>query len=286
MNDAAVIIPHYNDTLRLARCLTALVPQLTDRVELVVVDNASTESLDELRAEFPDVRIVTEVKKGAAEARNRGVLETTAPALFFLDCDCVPDPDWIETALRIKDQADVIGGRIDVFDETPAPRSGAEGFETVFAFQNRRYVEEKGFSVTANLLTRRDVFEKTGPMRAGLSEDLEWCHRARAQGFGIAYADELGVSHPTRGDWQALARKWQRLTEEGFGVHKNTGKSNLSWALRGVAMPASALLHSVKVLRHGALKDGTERRAAIQTLWRLRLARMVWMLRQSLGASL
>lgn len=286
MNDAVVIIPHFNDTSRLMRCLRALVPQLPETVDLVVVDNASTDSLEGIRTEFPNVRIVIETKKGAAEARNRGVLESTAPALFFLDCDCVPDPNWIETALRIKDQADVIGGRIEVFDETPAPRSGAEGFETVFAFQNRRYIEEKGFSVTANLLTRREVFEKTGPMRAGLSEDLEWCHRAQSQGFGISYAEELGVSHPTRGDWQALARKWLRLTEESFGVHKNAGRSNLSWALRGMAMPASALPHSLKVLRHGALKGSGERWAAVQTLWRLRLTRMAWMLRQSLGASL
>ncbi len=96
-------------------------PQLVPEVELIVVDNASTASLEPLRAAYPDLRIVIEPLKGAASARNCGVAETQAPRLFFLDCDCVPAADWLKTALRIAPEADVIGGAIAVFDETPPP---------------------------------------------------------------------------------------------------------------------------------------------------------------------
>lgn len=281
--EAAVIIPHYNDVVRLGRCLAALVPQLVaagDRVEMIVVDNSSTQSLDPVRAAYPDLRIVTEVKKGAAEARNRGVLETTAARIFFLDCDCVPAPDWLETAFAVMDRADVIGGRIDVFDETPAPRSGAEAFEAVFAFDNRGYVEKKGFSVTANLLTRRDVFEATGPLIHGLSEDLDWCRRATAKGYALAYEDGLRVSHPSRSDWAALVKKWRRVTDESFGVNGKGPKRRLVWAAKALAMPASVLAHAPKVLRHPGLSAG-EKRTGLAMLARLRLSRMGWMLRQA-----
>lgn len=279
---AAVIIPHYNDVARLIRCLEALLPQMTAGVELVVVDNASTDSLGPLRAACPGLRLVTEPRKGAAEARNRGVAETTAPRLFFLDCDCVPDPDWLATALAIADRADVIGGSLRVFDETPPPRNGAQGFEAVFAFDNRAYVERKGFSVTANLLTRRDVFAATGPLVHGLSEDLDWCRRATAKGYRLAYAADLRVAHPSRGDWAALARKWRRLTEESFAVNGKGPAARVKWAARALAMPFSILAHAPKVLRHPAL-SGREKRATLATLARLRLARMVWMLRQAVG---
>ena len=96
--DLAIIIPHYNDTARLIRCLDALAPQLASDVELVVVDNASTHPLDPVRARFPDLRIVTEPRKGAAHARNRGVEETTAPTLLFIDSDCLPAADWVAMA--------------------------------------------------------------------------------------------------------------------------------------------------------------------------------------------
>lgn len=281
MAEAAIIIPHYNDTARLARCLHALRPQLSPQVELIVVDNVSTDSLDPLRATFAGLRIVIEPRKGAACARNRGVLETTAPLLFFLDCDCVPDADWLTTALHVAKTSDIIGGAIRVFEETPPPRTGAQAFEAVFAFDNRAYVEQKGFSVTANLLTRRDVFQAVGDFIPGLSEDLDWCHRARARGYRLAYAPDLQVAHPSRGDWAALRKKWRRLTDEMFGVNGRGLTARLRWGLKALAMPISILAHAPRLLRARALSRA-ERRAGLATLIRLRLTRAGWMLRQTL----
>ncbi|MCB1333346.1 MAG: glycosyltransferase family 2 protein [Roseivivax sp.] len=276
----AVIIPHYNDVRRLTRCLAALMPQVTEGVEVVVVDNDSTQDLGPIRHRFPGLRIVTEHLKGAAEARNRGVAETRAPQLAFIDSDCVPEPDWIAVAQEVKGRADLIGGAVMVFEETPPPRSGAEAFELVFAFDNRRYVEQERFSVTANLLTRRDVFDRTGPFVAGKSEDLDWCRRAVGLGYRIVYEDRLRVAHPSRQDWPALKRKWKRLSEESFGVNGNAPAARLKWALKALAMPVSILVHTPRVLQHQALSR-RERRAALMTLGRLRLMRMGWMLRQA-----
>lgn len=283
MPEAAIIIPHYNDVVRLQRCLDALMPQMSADCELVVVDNASDKSLDLVQQAWPDLCIVTETRKGAAEARNRGVAATTAARLFFLDCDCVPDADWLATALQIAPRADIIGGSIAVFDETAPPRSGAQAFEAVFAFDNRAYVEQKGFSVTANLLTRRDVFATTGPFVHGVSEDLDWCRRATKQGYGLIYADDLRVSHPSRGDWAALRRKWLRLTKESFGVNGHSVLARAKWALKSLAMPASILAHLPRVLVSPALRSGLERRRAALTLVRLRMVRMGWMLGQALS---
>ena len=283
----AIIVPHYNDVARLRRCLDALVPQMTATVELVVADNASTEDLSPIRAAHPDVAIVTQPEAGAAAARNAGVAATTAPSLAFLDADCVPAPDWLATAQDIAArQGDAVtGGRIDVFDETPGPRSGAEGFETVFAFDQAGYIADKGFSVTANLVTTRAVFAATGPFVPGLSEDLDWCRRATAAGFALHYAPDLAVSHPTRSDWAALERKWRRLTEESWGLRARGARpgagARAAWAARAlVALPASIPAHAPRILRDKRLSRD-ERRAALLTLARLRLTRAGWMLRQA-----
>ncbi|ABV95854.1 glycosyl transferase family 2 (plasmid) [Dinoroseobacter shibae DFL 12 = DSM 16493] len=285
----ALIIPHYNDTARLATCLGALAPQMTEAVELIVVDNGSTEDLGPIEAllqgRFPGARLIHEPGKGAAFARNRGVAETTAPDLLFLDADCVPGPDWLTTALSLAGRDRVVGGRVDVFDETPPPRSGPEAFETVFAFHQKTYVEGKGFSVTANLLTSRTVFDRTGPFINALSEDLDWCRRAVATGAPLVYEDALAVAHPTRQDWPALRKKWLRLTEEGFATHGTNLPARASWALRAGAVLVSGPAHLPKVLHHDALSAVEKRRGAV-TLLRLRGSRAVWMLRQALrGAS-
>lgn len=281
---AAVIIPHYNDVARLIRCLDALAPQIGPDIELVVVDNGSTDPLAPVRARHPWARIVVEPRKGAANARNRGVAETTAPLLMFIDSDCLPDPDWVARGRGAlgRTGADLVGGRVSVFDETPPPRTGAQAFETVFAFDFKSYIERKGFSGSGNLVTRRDVFAATGPFVHGLSEDLDWCRRATARGFRLAYDDSLRVGHPSRNDWPALARKWRRVTEESFGVNGRTPVRRAVWAARALAMPASVLVHAPRVLRHPALRGPGERARALATLARLRLARAGWMLGQAL----
>lgn len=283
---AAVIIPHYNDVQRLGRCIEALLSQDLTGVEVLVVDNGSTQSLEGLRATYPDLRIVTEPRKGAAMARNRGVDETTAPRLYFIDSDCLPAPDWLAVAHAAAGRADLVGGEVSVFDETPPPRSGAQAFEAVFGFDFRTYIEKKGFSGTGNLLTRREVFHDVGPFIPGLSEDLDWCHRARAKGYSLVYAQDLRVGHPSRSDWPALKRKWRRLTQEGFGVNGSGAAARARWALKALAMPASILAHAPKVLLSPRLANGGERRAALVTLAQLRLCRMAWMLRQAAGGEI
>ncbi|MBN2907056.1 MAG: glycosyltransferase [Rhodobacteraceae bacterium] len=285
--DAVVIIPHYNDVTRLERCLTALMRNDRTGVEIVVVDNGSTQSLDPVRRAFPDVRFVIETEKGAAAARNRGVRETVAPLLFFIDADCVAAEDWLEQARAVAPRADLIGGLVEVFDETPPPRSGAEAFEAVFAFDFRNYIEVQGFTGAGNLVTRRDVFEDVGGFINGVSEDRDWSMRAVAKGYRLIYADRMVVGHPSRSDWPSLRHKWRRLTRELYASHlADTGggrKARLRWALRGLAMPVSALVHMPKAFFSPKLRSVTERLRAVGTLVRLRLLRMVWMLRQAIG---
>lgn len=280
----AVVIPHYNDTVRLGRCLTALFAQDLADTEVIVADNGSTEDLSELKALHSKARFITASKKGAAEARNAGALQTQADWLFFLDADCVPSETWVSVAKTLAERGGdtIYGGQVIVFDETPAPRSGAEAFETVFAFDQKRYIEEMGFSVTANLLTKRAVFEEVGPMIVGVSEDKEWCQRATSKGFVLEYAPELMASHPTRQDWPALAKKWRRVSEELGGLAMSASWGRFKWALRALAMPLSAIAHFPQVLRHPAL-SAVEKGQGVMTLIRLRCARMIWMLRQAAG---
>jgi len=284
--DAAVIIPHYNDVVRLERCLVVLAASDLQGVDLVVVDNGSSQSLEGLRAAFPMVRFFIEPEKGAAAARNRGVRETTAPVLIFIDADCVAAPDWLDMARLVQPRADLIGGRVDVFDETPPPRSGAEAFEAVFAFNFRNYIEVQGFTGAGNLVTRRDVFEDVGDFVNGVSEDRDWSMRAVAKGFSLIYEDTMVVSHPSRSDWPALRHKWHRLTRELCASNGFSRGDRLRWGLRGLAMPVSALAHLPKTLFSPKLATPSERVAAATTLMRLRFLRMGWMLKQAFGRAI
>lgn len=282
---ASIIIPHYRDMERLDRCLAALGPQVMPEMEVVVVDNDSGLDFTAIKAAHPWARIVTEPEKGAAAARNRGVRETFSDTLLFIDADCVPSSDWVAQSLAALPKGDIVSGRVDTFDEGSGPRTGAQAFETVFAFRQKDYIEKLGFAVTANLATTRRVFDAVGDFRVGLSEDKDWCQRAVRAGFTLVYVDAMAVSHPTRSDWPALRKKWLRLTEESFALHLADGGSRASWALRSVAVMLSAVPHSLKVWSNPKLKGVRERLRGTTTLFRQRMVRAGWMARQATGGT-
>lgn len=283
----AVIIPHYNDVGHLREVLARLEAQRQrlpqpGEVEILVVDNGSTVDLSGLRAAFPAVRWLTQTQKGAANARNLGVAESKAAMLAFIDSDCIPADDWLATARSCGSRSDIVGGRVDTHDETPPPRSGAEAFERVFAFNQKAYITRKGFTGAGNFVVSRAIFEAVGPFVHGVSEDKDWSLRAGRLGYRIAYAPDLVVSHPTRADWPALRRKWARLTEESFGLAGTSARARVGWMMRAGLVIASIPVHGVKLLLSPRLGGPGERLRGVATLGAIRICRAGWMLRQAI----
>jgi glycosyltransferase involved in cell wall biosynthesis len=275
--EISVIVPHYNDLASLDRCLAALRRQTVapDRFEIVVADNGSPDGREAVDAVIAGrARLVIAAERGAGPARNAGVAASRGALLAFTDCDCIPAPNWLAAGLAKMADGNVVGGSMTVSVVNPAAMSGAEAFEAIFAFDNRAYVERKGFTVTANLFCSRATFDAVGPFRSGVSEDLEWCGRARDKGFRVVFADQAVVAHPARPDWVQLKRKWQRINAESFGLVASSLSGRVGWIGRSLLMPLSVVPHSLRVVTSAALPDTATRLRALGTLARLRWWRM------------
>jgi glycosyltransferase involved in cell wall biosynthesis len=276
--DISIIVPHYDDLASLDRCLSALVMQTLppDRYEIIVADNMSPCGEAAVRDVIAGrAKLTIASQAGAGPARNAGVAASRGRLLAFTDADCIPENGWLAAGTAALEQFELVGGCMTVLIEGHGTKSGAEAFEAVFAFNNRRYVEKKLFTVTANLFCTRAVFDATGPFRVGVSEDLEWCLRARQKGFQIGYCAGAVAGHPARPNWAALLRKWERLSAESFELACTRRGGRLRWFASTLAMPMSILPHLVRVMRSPALSGTTERARAAATLARLRLWRFV-----------
>ncbi len=92
----SVIIPTFNEAKIISRCLTALKNQRSRfSYEVLLVDHASTDKTRTIAKKYP-VRIVTELRRGTAVARQTGVEHAKGEIMAFTETDCVPPPDWIE----------------------------------------------------------------------------------------------------------------------------------------------------------------------------------------------
>ncbi len=274
MPAVSVIVPHFEDLANLGKCLDALDTQSFRDFETIVADNASPIGEAVVAAVIDGrAKLVIAPERGAGAARNTGVMAASGSILAFTDADCVPDPGWLAAGVAALGGVDLVGGAMRVSFAKPAAPTPVEAFERVFAFDNRAYVEAKGFSVTANLFTRAEVFAAVGGFRPQVSEDADWCLRARAMGYRIAYAPDAVVAHPARRTWAELTRKWERLERESAALHRAHGGSVVKWRLRTWALPLSAIAHLPKALAASKLPRLRDRLAAAQILVRLRLWR-------------
>ena len=281
MSEAApkisVIVPHYNDLAGLDDCLTALCAQrgiAREDYEIIVGDNCSPVGLDKVAEVVAGrAKLIEATERGAGPARNAAVANASGAILAFTDSDCVPGPGWLSRGVALVATGQIVGGAMQVSVEDEASLTGAEAFEQVFAFDNEKYVKKMGFSVTANLFCMTDDFKKIGPFRVDVSEDKEWCLRARRLGFELVYAEGAVVSHPARRDWDALRHKWSRLDREGFHLASEESGGSIKWWLRSWLLPASILPHALRCMTSASLDGISSRFRAMGTLARLRFWR-------------
>ena len=102
MSEVSVIIPVRDDAAELERCLRALGRQTVAPVEVVVVDNMSTDESAQV-ARRHGARVVVEPEVGIPPAAATGYDAAVGSIIARLDADTLPDADWVE---RIADAFD------------------------------------------------------------------------------------------------------------------------------------------------------------------------------------
>lgn len=190
-----MIIPARDAAGTLGAALAALAEQdTTARFEVLVVDDGSSDATVAVAESAPvPVTVVQGGGRGPAAARNAGAAAATGRVLAFTDADCVPEPGWLSAGLRALEDAELVQGPV-------LPPEGAE----LGPFDRFIWVErEHGLYETANLLLRRDLFERLGgfesvlvPRRGiELGEDVWLGWRARRAGARTTFAGDALVRH-------------------------------------------------------------------------------------------
>jgi glycosyltransferase involved in cell wall biosynthesis len=91
----SIVIPVYNGEAFIRGCLESLQSQdYIGGMEVVVVDDASTDKTADVVRKFP-VKLIEQQHKGPAAARNLGARSSSGDILLFTDADCVPERNWV-----------------------------------------------------------------------------------------------------------------------------------------------------------------------------------------------
>lgn len=218
---ATVVVPVRNGgegIERLARSLVAL-DYPADRIEVIVVDNRSTDGAA-ARVAASGVRVIrADALASSYHARNVGWLAGSGEWIAFTDADCVAPEGWLRALLAppIPDGAGAILGEVEALEAETTVQRLTERFGIMKHAVTMPHKRLPCFS-TANVAIRRDVLERLGGFREDVRYfgDMELSWRMQLDlGVALAFRPEAAILHRHRRTWAAL---WRQGVQHGRGV--------------------------------------------------------------------
>ena len=98
--DISVVIPAHNGGRYLAECIQSVLDQKHAALDILVIDNASTDDTADVARAFPSVRYLYLADKGLCKALNHGIEQSRGALLGFLDADDLWSPSRLAVPAR------------------------------------------------------------------------------------------------------------------------------------------------------------------------------------------
>jgi glycosyltransferase involved in cell wall biosynthesis len=276
--ELSVIVPVRNGARSLPRLLQSLEAQTLDasRFEVIVVDNDSSDGTGDL-ARAAGFRVVREPIANRSRARNAGVAAAATRLYAFTDADCVAHPGWLESLLSCKAAAPLVAGEVELrVSDRP---NAIERFEALWRFGQASWVKQ-GWAATANLLVHAEAFDAIGGFDSTwrhIGEDVDFCVRARAAGFGLGFCAEAIVDHQGESELRPFLR---RFFLHGYSVnqtHYRLGLGYLAWRHPTPALAGDRALRQIGHSPDGFAPAEWRRMAQLARLgYAARVAGSVW----------
>jgi GT2 family glycosyltransferase len=120
----SILLVTWNRKEELARSLDSAIAQTYGNIEIVVVDNASTDgTAGFVRKQYPDVRLIESHRNlGCPSGRNLGMANCRGEYIYSLDDDGWLEPDAVEKAVEMADREPSLGAVMSIIKETQGNR--------------------------------------------------------------------------------------------------------------------------------------------------------------------
>ena len=215
--DISVIVPVYNGQRYLAQALSSVFGQSLKPREVIVVDDGSTDESAAVARQFPAVRLIQQENRGQAIARNRGVEESRAAFLAFLDADDLWMLDKLElqmAAMEKDPELDAVFGQARVIHHDDHLDE-----EQTQAVNETPHLPAY---LPGALLIKRAAFEVVGEFASQwkVAEVVDWYARAEDAGLRMTTLDEVVLQ--------------RRIHDDNLGVRERHQKKEYARVLKAV----------------------------------------------------
>jgi glycosyltransferase involved in cell wall biosynthesis len=198
----SVVVPTRNRAAYLEIALQSVRSQDIDEpYELIVVDDASTDSTPAVAEHAGAALIRQSEPSGPNAARNAGIAAARGPLVVMVDDDVLAPEGWLRAMLdgsRRHPEADVFGGPIRARFEGPAPRSCGREEPPITTLDLGPADRETDAVWSANIALRRETWRAVGPFPEAApigGDEEEWLHAVLRAGRTIVYLADAWLDH-------------------------------------------------------------------------------------------
>jgi len=192
----SVIVRTKDEERWIARCLQGIFNQTIKEIEVIIVDNESTDKTVEKARQFNIHTVVTCTEYRPGKALNLGIREASGDYIVSLSGHCIPvNEHWLANLVRNFEDSEVAGayGRQEPMAFTP----DSDKRDLVLLFGLDRKVQIKdSFFHNANSVIRKAVWDQI-PFDETVTniEDRVWAQQVLKGGYKIVYEPEASVYH-------------------------------------------------------------------------------------------
>ena len=205
----ALVVGTYNGAKVIGKCVDSLLRTDYPDKEVIVVDDGSTDSTQEvLRTYGGKIRVLRKERGGVSSARNHAAERTDAELVATTDNDCEVTPGWISSAVRHFSSSEVgavTGEKKYRITNTVSAVRSAE-----YAVRFRKRGKEANSIECPCAVIRRDAWLKIGGFNTGTKvggEDTEFGYRLRKRGYRIVYDSNVVVYHDSEDSLRMYAKR-------------------------------------------------------------------------------
>lgn len=263
----SVVVPTWNGAVYLPGCLDGLAAQTYPRVEVIVVDGASTDDTRRLlESDYPAVAanaVWLPCNRGFAFAANAGIRASGSEVVALLNNDTEPTPGWLESLVRGLLEDDSIGmatskvrllgdrERLHTTGDVLRPSGDVENRGAWEVDRGQFDAERDVFGANAAAAAyRRSMLDEVGLFEEAFGsyyEDVDLAWRARLVGWRCAYVPDAVVYHAVSATGGGAYASYRVARNRLWTIVRNYPARPLARNYRAVV--ASQRDHALRALR-------------------------------------
>jgi len=246
-----VVVPLYNKAPYVQRALRSVLEQTYKYIEVVVIDDGSTDGGAEAVADFSDsrIRLIRQENAGVSAARNRGIREASGELVAFLDADDEWLPDFLATIEALREtfpRAGLYGtGFRSVYKDGTCKDSTLTDEAPMFLIDDY-FKRGWSFLWTGSVAIPRIIFDAVGYFAEGepAGEDTEMWERIALR-FPVAYAAKALALYHQEAEGRACD---QNNRSPRYPIFVRTIRQEMSFSQNSPAVGTTVLVYCNHIL--------------------------------------